>query len=152
MRYLLGGFRRFVEEMDPSAEKTAGEPNDSKSNDYFDTIEDEFGIKWKSLKDIIASEPYVSTHFMLGKSDNKIAYKASTWEIDPDSITEHGAYIRIKPFKGMRTYLKGNKINTDVPDTNKYYVTREELLKLLTTAWVPPAPPPGGDMGGGPLS
>lgn len=148
------GFKKFVEEMDASIEKRIeDDPNTSNptGNDYIDTLEDEFGIKWKTLSSVLSSEPWVNTHFMLGQPNKEIAYKISSWEIDPDSLTTKGAYIRLKPAKGMRSYLQNGNLNRAMPDKNKYYLTRDDLVKFLTTAWVPsqPAPDAGmGDMGG----
>ena len=150
MSYLFTGFRRFVEEMDETPSKKAGsEPDEAKppSGSYMKSLEDEFGIKWKNLKDILSSEPWISSHFIMGDQ----AHKLSAWEVDPDSISEKGAYIRLKPTKGMRDYLKDGSLNKGMPDTERYYVTRKQLEKMLTTAWVPQQPA-GGDMGamGGP--
>lgn len=150
MPYLLSGFRRFVEEMDSSAEKRADSgdaPSDPVGNDYIDTLEDEFGIRWKDLSKILQSEPYVSSHFMLGKPDSEMTYKMSAWEIVPGTLTPKGAYIRIKPSRGMRYFSKDGKLGRFAPDADQYYVTRDELVKFLTTAWVPSAP--GGDAGMG---
>lgn len=150
MPYLLSGFRRFVEEMDPSAEKRADSgtaPSDPVGNDYIDTLEDEFGIRWKDLSKILQSEPYVSSHFMLGSPDKEMTYKISAWEIVPGTLTPKGAYIRIKPSRGMRYFSKDGKLGKFAPDADQYYVTRDELVKFLTTAWVPSAP--AGDAGMG---
>ncbi len=149
----LQGFKKYFEEMNPSFEKKMDDGESSSKptgNDYIDTLEDEFGVKWKNLSSVLSSEPWVSTHFMLGKPDSEILYKISSWEVDPESLSPNGAYIRIKPSKGMRTYLKNGMLNKSMPDKNKYYLTRDELVKFLTTAWVPaPAPDAGGAMGGG---
>lgn len=150
MSYLFIGFRRFVEEMDETPAKNAGsEPDGDKPKDnYMKALEDEFGIKWKSLKDVLSSEPWISSHFIMGDQ----AHKLSAWEIDPESISEKGAYIRIKPTKGMKDYLKDGSLNKSMPDTSKYYVSRKQLEKLLTTAWVPQQPAGDmGAMGGSPL-
>lgn len=150
MIYLFTGFRRFIEEMDETPSKKMGSDSDdadSSGGSYMKTLEDEFGIKWTSLKNILSSEPWIASHFTMGNNTHKI----SAWEIDPDSITDKGAYIRIKPTKGSRDYLKDGSLDKGALDTNRYYVTRKELEKMLTTAWVPQQPA-GGDMGamGGP--
>lgn len=150
MSYLLFGFRRFVEEMDASAEKRAdsGEvPDEPVGNDYIDALEDEFGISWSDLSNILQTEPYVSSHFMLGSPDKEMTYKISAWEVVPGTLTPKGAYIRIKPSKGMRYFTKDGSLGRFAPDQDQYYVTRDELVKFLTTAWVPSAP--AGDAGMG---
>lgn len=147
----FAGFKKYIEEMDPSPEKKSedeGSESTPVGNDYIDTLEDEFGIKWKDLSLLLASEPWVATHFMMGKPNHEMSYKASSWEIDPDSISKNGAYIRLKPDKGTRSFLKNGSLNRATPDKDKYYLSRDELVKFLTTAWVP-APPPA-DAGGMP--
>ena len=146
------GFKKYIEEMDASIEKKMEDDTDNPpptGNDYIDTLEDEFGVKWKTLSSLLSSEPWISTHFMLGKPDKEIAYKVSSWEIDPDSISPNGAYIRLKPSKGMRSYLKNGDLNKSMPDKDKYYLNRDDLVKFLTTAWVPSQPPADAGMGGG---
>lgn len=147
MLYLLSGFKRFVEEMDPTAEKradSAQKSDDPVGNDYIDTMQDEFGVSWKDMSKILETEPYVSTHFMLGKPDSEIAYKISAWEVVPGTLTKKGAYIRIKPTRGMRYFTKSGSLGKFAPDHDQYYLTRDELVKFLTTAWVPSAPPDAG--------
>lgn len=152
MNYLFKNFKRFFEEMDPSIEKLSNPDASSEQptgSDYFDTLADEFGINWKSLKKIFSSEPWISSHFLLGKPNKEIAYKISAWEIDPSSISEKGALIKLKPtLGGNRSFLKGNILNRTSPDQNMYWLSKEDLIKFLTTGWVPPQPPAGGDMGG----
>jgi len=151
MNYLFTNFRRFFEEIDTSIEKMSnpdGSDDTPTGSDYFDTLEDEFGINWKSLKKVFSSEPWISSHFLLGKPNKEVAYKISAWEVDPETITEKGALIRMKPVSGGdRTYLKGG-ILTKTQDDNYYYLSKDELVKFLTTGWTPPAAP-AGDMGGG---
>lgn len=152
MNYLFTNFKRFFEEIDNSIEKMAnpdGNFDSQTGSDYFDTLEDEFGINWKSLKKLFSSEPWISSHFMLGKPNKELAYKISAWEIDPDSISEKGALIRMKPVKGGdRTFLKGGILNK-TKDKDYYYLSKDELVKFLTSGWTPAAAPPSGDPMGG---
>jgi|694.fasta_scaffold00059_158 hypothetical protein len=149
MNYLFNNFKRFFEEIDQTLEKrseTDIASEDPAGSNYFDTLEDEFGIDWKSLKSIFSSEPWISSHFVLGSPNKEVAYKMSAWEIVPDSITEKGAAIRIKPTKGgNRSYLKDGILKKDSPDQNMYYLSKNDLIKFLTTGWTPPAAPAGGD-------
>ena len=156
MNYLFTNFRSFFEEIDPSLDKSVSD-NSSHDNptgvDYFDTLEDEFGINWKSLRKIFGSEPWISTHFLLGKPDKEVAYKISAWEIEPSSISEKGAMIRVKPtIGGNRSYING-MLNKSKPDSDYYWLSKSDLVKFLTTGWIPPAAPDagsgGGDMGMG---
>lgn len=151
MSYLFRNFKTFFEEMDQDIKKMSGDEaigDDPVGNDFIDTLEDEFGINWKNMSDTLTSEPWISTHFKLGDINKEMSYKISSWEIDKDSITPGGAYIRLNPTKGMRAHLKNGDINKSEPDRKKYYLNRDELINFLTTAWVPPEAPPGGDMGG----
>jgi hypothetical protein len=154
MSYLFRSFKTFFEEMDSDMEKMSGSDpigKDPVGNDYIDTLEDEFGINWKSISSTLTSEPWIATHFKLGDLNDEMTYKISAWEIDKDTITPEGAYIRLKPTKGMRGFLKNGDINKAPPDGKRYYLDRDELVDFLTTAWVPPEAPPGGDPGmGGP--
>jgi hypothetical protein len=61
MKYLLG-FRQFIEEMDPTSDKTrddalggSGSTHDEKE-DYFGVLQDEEGLTWKHIKDIFEGE------------------------------------------------------------------------------------------------
>ena len=51
----FAGFKKYIEEMDPSLEKKSedeGSESTPVGNDYIDTLEDEFGIKWKDLSSL----------------------------------------------------------------------------------------------------
>jgi len=164
MRPTLHGFRKFVEEMDPNPEKSRstamGQGDQDKAvgkEDYFGALGDEQGIEWKDLATIFEDEPWVSSHFGIGSPNKEVLYKLSAWEIVKGSLTPSGADIRLKPQKGNRSYLQGNKLNkSKYEDKRRYHLGRQELIKFLTTGWTPAAQaagggaPPGGDpMAGG---
>ncbi len=150
MKYLLNGFKHFFEEMDldpqKQAEKAEGETPNAQSEDYFSALGDEFGIKWQDIAKAIASQPWTSAHFSLGKPTKEVLYKLAAWEIVPGTLTPNGADIRLKPQNNDRSYLKGNKLNKGLPDERRYHLGRKELIQFLTTGWTPAggagAPPP----------
>lgn len=152
-------FRRYLEEMDPNPEKSrstamgTGDEDKPDTEDYFGALGDEQGIEWQDLATIFEDEPWVSSHFGLGKPNKEVLYKLSAWEIVKGSLTPSGADIRLKPQKGNRSYLHGNKLNkSKYEDKKRYHLGRQELIKFLTTGWTPAAqaaggggaPPPGG--------
>jgi len=142
MKYLLAGFKHFFEEMDldpqKKIEKGEGEDQtDPQSQDYFSALGDEFGIEWKDVAKMISVQPWVSSHFSVGKPDKEILYKLSAWEVVPGTLTPDGADIRLKPQKNDRSYLKGNKLNKGMPDTQRYRLNRKDLIQFLTTGWSP---------------
>ena len=149
-------FRKFIEEMDPTPDKSrniamgAGDEDKGKM-DYFGALGDEQGIEWKDLATIFEDEPWVSSHFGLGAPNKEVMYKLSAWEIVKGSLNPNGADIRLKPQKGNRSYLQGNKLNkSKYQDNNRYHLDRQELVKFLTTGWTPAIQSAGGDpMGGG---
>lgn len=151
MQHTLSGFRKFVEEMDPSPDKSRDSANgdekggSSKKQDYFSVLGDEFGMDWKTISKIMQDEPWVSTHFDLGN----LLHKLSAWEIVPGTMSPQGADIRLKkPQRGDRTYLKGNRLNkSDYEDDKRYHLNRKELQDFLTQGWTPApgsTPMPGG--------
>lgn len=155
MKYLLTGFKHFFEEMDldpqKRAEKGEGETEaDPQSEDYFSALGDEFGIEWKDVSKMISSQPWVSSHFSLGKPNKEILYKLSAWEVVPGTLTPDGADIRLKPQKHDRSYLKGNKLNKGMPDERRYHLSRKDLIQFLTTGWTPAAGAAAGVAGAAP--
>lgn len=125
-------FKNFLEEMDPSLEKKMGNSSTEKDKpiDFFAALGDEAGIEWRVLKKILVSEPWVSTHFTLGSPE--INYKTSPWEIVKGSLTPYGGYIRLKKVPGLRSYLKGRRLNkSDWFDDRKYFLTRKELIDFF---------------------
>lgn len=157
MRFTLNGFRKFVEDMDPTPEKSrniamgSGDKDQSGKEDYFGALGDEQGIEWSDLASILEDEPWVSSHFGLGKSNSQLLYKLSAWQIIKGSLTPNGADIRLKPQKGDRSYLQGNKLNkSKYEDTKRYHLGRQELIKFLTTGWTPAAQAASG-MGADPM-
>lgn len=157
-------FKRFIEEMNPSPEKTQAtamgkqEEPDQDKQDYFSQLGDEMGIEWEDLTKALSSEPWVSSHFGLGK--NQPLHKLSAWEIVKGSLTPEGADIRLKPQRGDRSYLHGNRLNkSKYQDDKRYHLNREELTKFLTTGWTPAVQAaqqggmggPGGGLGGLPM-
>lgn len=145
MQSSLFGFKKFVfEEMDPSSEKSrelamGDKPGDKpETMDYFGALGDEENIEWHDLVSVLESEPWVAAHFGLGKPNKEIMYKLSPWEIVKGTLTQNGADIRLKPQKGNRSYLQGNKLNKSKYEDNKrYHLNRKELIKFLTTGWSP---------------
>jgi len=135
----LSGFKQFVikEEEGPEPENKI---------DYFSALGDEEGIEWSDLVKAYESDPQISAHFGLGQN----IYKLSPWEIVKGSLTPNGADIRLKPQRGNRSYLKGNRLNkSNYEDNRRYHLNRKELLNFLTKGWTPIVQPAGGDMGGG---
>lgn len=165
MKRTLNGFKQFVyyEDMDPNPSKSrdiamgSGEDNKPATQDYFGALGDEQSIEWKDLATIFEDEPWVSSHFGLGRPNQEVLYKLSAWEIVKGSLTPNGADIRLKPQKGNRSYLQGNRLNKSKYEDNKrYHLNRKELTDFLTTGWTPalqnanPADPSmGAPMGGG---
>jgi hypothetical protein len=146
MQPTLLGFRKFVfgEDMDPSSEKSRdvamGGQDESKpdTQDYFGALGDEENIQWSDLVSALEDEPWISAHFGLGQPNKEILYKLSPWEIVKGSLTPHGADIRLKPQKGNRSYLHGNRLNkSKYQDHKRYHLGRKELIKFLTTGWSP---------------
>lgn len=148
----FAGFKSFVEEMDPSAEKdretALGEPEGSEGKeDYFAALGDEQGIPWDDLAKVFTGEPWISAHFGLGSPDKEMLYKLSPWEIVRGTLTPSGADIRLKPTRGTRSYLKGNKLyKGDYQDNKRYHLSRPELIKFLTTGWTPAVQAAAGGM------
>lgn len=142
----MQGFKDFFEEEDRPNPKA----------DFFASLGDEESIDWNNITKIFTSEPWISAHFGLGGPDKEILYKLSPWEIVKGTLTPQGADIRLKPQKGNRSYLSGNKLNkSDYVDNRRYHLNRKELLKFLTSGWTPAISPAGGgvDVGmGGPPS
>lgn len=155
MSYL--SFKKYVEEMDLTPEKRredSGALDDKASagkQDYFASLGDEEGIEWEQIKNIFQNEPWISSHFSLGSDNKQMLYKLSPWEIVKGTMTPQGADIRLKPQKGLRSYLKGNRLNkAKYQDTKRYHLNRDELVKFLTTGWTPAAQQAGG-AGGMPM-
>lgn len=154
MKYLLTGFRQFFEEMDLDPQKKieksdGGESEDAQGEDYFSALGDEFGMEWKDIAKAMSKQPWVSSHFSLGGGDKEVQYKLSAWEIVPGSMTPNGADIRLKPQKGGRSYLKGNKLNKGPDDGQRYHLSRKELEQFLTTGWTPAVQAAGAGAEGG---
>lgn len=132
-------FRKWFEDMDPSVEKDrdtamGGKDDAGGKEDYFGALGDEEGIEWEDLTQALESEPWVSAHFDLGNMQHKL----SAWQIVKGSLTPNGADIQVKPQVGDRTYLKGNRLNkSKYKDNNRYHLSRQELIKFLTTGWTP---------------
>jgi hypothetical protein len=153
-------FKRWLEDMDPTADKSRDvamggstkDPNAGKE-DYFSALGDEEGIEWEDLTQALENEPWISSHFKLGGMQHKL----SPWQIVKGSLTPNGADIQLKPQRGDRTYLNGNRLNkSKYQDKNRYHLSRKELEQFLTTGWTPAvqaAQAGGGDpmggMGGG---
>lgn len=135
-------FRQFIEDMDPSMDKTMG--SSGKKADFFDGAEEELGIDWSDLSKILEGEPWVSAHFPLGSQRHKLA----AWEIVPGSLNKNGASIRLKSNTKDRSYLPGNYLNKSSPDTKVYHLNRKQLIDFLTTGWSPAVQQAQG-MGGG---
>lgn len=147
----FSGFKRFIEEMDPSPEKRRedAESSDDQASagkeDYFAALGDEEGLEWGEIANAFQSEPWISSHFALGSPDKEVLYKLSPWKIVKGTLTPHGADIRLKQQKGGRSYLKGNRLNkSKYQDTKRYHLNRSELVKFLTTGWTPAAQQAGG--------
>lgn len=108
--------------------------------DFFSAFIDEEGVEWEDLVKALESEPWITSHFKLGKPG--ILYKLSPWEIVKGTLTPHGADIRLKQQKGNRSYLPGNRANnSDYKDKKRYHLNRDELVKFLTTGWTPAVQP-----------
>jgi hypothetical protein len=159
MKFTLNGFKNFIykEDMDDTPEKSrdiamgsSGVDKNDKQ-DYFGSLGDEQGIAWKDLTTIFEDEPWVSSHFGLGQPNKEVMYKLAAWEIVKGSLTPNGADIRLKPQKGNRSYLQGNRLNKSKYEDNKrYHLDRPELIKFLTTGWTPAVQAAqAGGMGGG---
>lgn len=125
-------FKKFIEEMDPTMQKNMAnsKSEDDAPIDFFAAFGDEAGIEWSDLKKIMQSEPFIATHFSLGSPE--ILYKTIPWEIVPGSMTPDGAYIRLKHMPGLRSFLKGRRLNkSNYSDKNQYYLKRKDLLRLF---------------------
>ena len=136
----LNGFKKFVEDMDNTPEKSreiAMGQKDNPNKDtqgYFASLGDEQNIEWDDLTQALESEPWVSSHFNLGGMQHKL----SAWQIVKGSLSPDGADIQLKPQRGDRSYLKGNRLNkSKYEDNNRYHLNREELEKFLTSGWQP---------------
>jgi hypothetical protein len=150
----LNGFKKFVEEMDPTPEKQRtiaqgqGDQSGGKE-DYFGALGDEQGIEWKDMTTIFEDEPWVSSHFGLGAPNRETMYKLAAWQIVPGSLTPNGADIRVKPQPHDRSYLQGNRLNkSKYQDKQRYHLSRQELVKFLTTGWTPAVQQAQGGMPG----
>lgn len=144
MKHLFG-FRQFIEEMDPTPDKTrddalggSGSTHDEKE-DYFGVLQDEEGLTWKHIKDIFEGEPWVSAHFGIKNNRGQLLHKLSAWKIVKGTLTPHGADIELKPGKHNKSYLKsdGQVSRTNYEDTKRYHLNRKELMNFLTTGWTP---------------
>lgn len=144
MDFNLHGFRQFFEDMDPSVDKKIGSESGRKM-DYLDGLGEEMGMEWEDIAHSLENEPWVSAHFSLGDGIN---YKRSAWQIVKGSLNHNGADIILKPQKGDRSYLKGNRLNKSTPDTKRYHLNRQQLLGFLTGGWSPAIQNAAGGMGG----
>jgi hypothetical protein len=120
--------------------------------DYFTTLQDELGISSETLSKIFQNDVFVNTHFQIGNPE--LLYKLQSWEIVPDSLNDGGCSITLKKGVTDKIYSPNGKLDKNPLDGKKYFLTRENLLKFLTTAWTPAAPPAdqgagGMEMGGG---
>jgi len=143
----LAGFKKFFEEMDPSPEKSMSSGGDKKQ-DYWDSLEDEGGLSLPDIKTALTSEPWVSSHFPLGKKGKEIQYKLQPWKIVKGSMSPSGADIKLVHNDHERSYLKGNVLNKNYKDTKRYFVKRKDLQDFQTGGW--PAIQAAGGGGGGP--
>lgn len=140
MRPNLSGFKRFVEDMNPSIEKKmggAGAPTDPGKMDYLGGLGDEMGMEWNDIVSSLEGEPWISTHFALGET----LYKRSAWKIMPGTLTKNGAAITLVPQAGDRSY-KGTEDGTTLnkassPDKKQYWLDRQGLIDFLTKGWTP---------------
>jgi hypothetical protein len=129
----LNGFKKFMEDMDPSPQKNQDAAT-GKTQDYFAQLGDEEGIQWDDLVKTLEGEPWISSHFNLGG----LKHKLSAWEIVKGTMTPNGADIQLKPQIGDRTYLKGNRLDKSTyQDNNRYHLDRQQLIQFLTTGWTP---------------
>jgi len=136
----LNGFRNFFEDMDETPDKTrdkalGADKKHTEKQDYLDALQGEEGITWKDLATILQTEPWVTSHFDI----NDQLHKLSSWEIVKGSLTQHGADIRLKPGKHDKSYKKGKKSieQAKYPDTTRYHLNRKQLIKFLTSGWMP---------------
>ena len=60
MKHSFSGFKKFMEDMDPSIEKSSSSGDEKQ--DYWDSLEDEQKMSWQDLKTAFQSEPYVAAH------------------------------------------------------------------------------------------
>ena len=144
MKCSLSGFKKFFEEMDPSMSKEIS----GKKQGYFDSLEDEEGLTKDQIPLVMTGEPWVSSHFPLGKQGKEIKYKLQPWQIVKGSMSPAGADIKLLHGKNLRSYLKGNTLNKGYRDGKRYFVKSDELQKFLTTGWEPAVQAGGG--GGAP--
>jgi hypothetical protein len=114
--------------------------------DYFDGLGDEMGMEWDDIAQALESEPWISTQFNLGDG---IGYKRSAWQIVKGSLNQNGADIVLKPQKGDRSYLSGNRLNKGETDTKRYHLNRQQLIDFLTKGWTPAIQSASGGMGMG---
>lgn len=146
MSYTLSGFKQFFEEMDATPEKNLS--SGDKKQDYWDSLEDEGGLSMSDIKKAFTSEPWVSSHFPLGKKGKEIQYKLQPWKIVKGSLSPAGADIKLVHGDKERSYLKGNTLNKGFKDTKRYFVKRKDLQDFQTGGWQPAVQGAGG--GGGP--
>lgn len=136
-------FRKFFfEDMDESPDKSRDKAMDHEDNeeteDYFSALGDELGIDSKELSKIMTTEPWVSSHFSMGKPKKELMYKLAAWEIVPGTFSGDGADIRLKHQKHTHSYLHGRKLNkSKYHDDKRYHLNRKELEDFLTTGWTP---------------
>lgn len=174
MKANLSGFKRFVEEMDPSMDKKMGSedggaPEGGENMDFFGGLGDEMGMEWKDIISAFAKTnggtgvpPNANAHFFIGKPEHEKAYKTGSWRIVPGSMTPNGADIMLIPQKKQRVYQKGKDgqmmlDKSKQPDTKRYHLNRQQLQDFLFGDWAKAAQqggaggaPPGGAPGGAP--
>jgi hypothetical protein len=116
-------FKRFIEE--------------EEQGNYFNGIELELGIRPEIYKKILKSDPQIAAQLNFGN----IGYKLAPFEILDIKTDEEGNIIGClikmrQDIQNQKGILGGNQL-TDVPDEEKKWVDKEELLKLLTQGWGP---------------
>ena len=122
----LAGFKKFFEEMDPSPEKSMSSGGDKKQ-DYWDSLEDEGGLSLPDIKTALTSEPWVSSHFPLGKKGKEIQYKLQPWKIVKGSMSPSGADIKLVHNDHERSYLK------DIKEKNSASISISKSIKTKNT-------------------
>lgn len=134
----FSGFKSFFEDMDPSPEKEREGASGGDNQDYLDALADEGGMEWSDLVKALEDDPWIQTHFPLGSPGQEILYKLRPWKIVKGSMNKHGADIMLKPMRGGRSYLQGNRLNkSGYEDQRRYHVSREELANMLSGGWGP---------------